>query len=932
MISAELPDKDQYPRLHQLVLDKMVHGPCGVLNPKSVCMQKGECKRNFPKAFSDFTKLENSAFPEYKRRAPEYGGVVALKYRNNQAIEVDNSWVVPYNPYLLLRYRSHINIEYCHTVSSIKYLFKYQFKGEDKVTVENEADEIQKFSVQRYLSSCYAAWRLFEFKMTDIYPPVLQMIVHLENEQTVRYVPDDEGAEAALESFKNTHLTGYFLSNINHPEARELKFEDMPSKFRWDPAKKIWILRQQSLDTQVGRMITIHPSSGEKFFLRMLLKNIVGATSFENLRTVDGVVHETYKSACVALGLLQSDALWYDTMDEAVQVARPKAIRDLFCCIVKEGSPSDVAELLAKYDESMSEDFKHKRRLTQSHISVDRISELARNDMLIAFNEIFAIIGKDNAFYGLPMPDLNMADMNLNESTFNNDETAGEYHDAHVHLMTVQQRQIYDAITNDIDTGGGTIFALDAPGGAGKTFTCNLILCYVRMKGDIALAMAMSGIAALLLRQGETFHRGVGCPVPCMSDSSSKYALDSREAKRLKDAKLIVIDEASMMHKNMLDMLDRFLKALMNNNKPLGGKTILFMLDWRQQLPVIPGGSRGDIVSAAISRSQVWRSVKHLKLSQNMRVQRLISSGGDVDRIRELDEYSKWLLSIGNGTVPTVGNGLIEVPQHMVCQTPEELNGKVYDNFDTEFSDVNYLKDRLIMSPVNEIIQERNFNMVKRLPNEMIVSYSRDECVDDDHAVTYEVDTLNKLNPSGIPPHRLPLAKDCCIILIRNLNPKRGHVNGIRLKVTYVSKNLIRAVKLDGGPDAEVLIPRIPMVSDSTDFPAPFRRWQFPVLIGYYLTISRAQGQTLKKAGLDLPQSVFGHGQTYVGCSRTGDNKGMWIYANQSEFEGLSDQLDQTKHYTRNIVYPEVFAFAKERTLDHELSPPSAIAPDFFLP
>jgi hypothetical protein len=221
-------------------------------------------------------------------------------------------------------------------------------------------------------------------------------------------------------------------------------------------------------------------------------------------------------------------------MDEAVQVARPKAIRDLFCCIVKEGSPSDIAELLAKYDESMSEDFKHKRRLTQSHISVDRISELARNDMLIAFNETFAIIGKDNAFYGLPMPDLNMADMNLNESTFNNDETAGEYHDVHVHLMTVQQRQIYDAITNDIDTGGGTIFALDAPGGAGKTFTCNLILCYVRMKGDIALAMAMSGIAALLLHQGETFHRGVGCPVPCMSDSSSEYTLDSREAKRLK--------------------------------------------------------------------------------------------------------------------------------------------------------------------------------------------------------------------------------------------------------------------------------------------------------------------------------------------------------------------------------------------------------------
>jgi hypothetical protein len=85
---------------------------------------------------------------------------------------------------------------------------------------------------------------------------------------------------------------------------------------------------------------------------------------------------------------------------------------------------------------------------------------------------------------------------------------------------------------------------------------------------------------------------------------------------------------------------------------------------------------------------------------------------------------------------------------------------------------------------------------------------------------------------------------------------------------------------------------------------------------------------------LTFHEVFFGHGQTYVGCSRTGDNKGMWIYANQSEFEGLSDQLDLTltKQYTRNIVYPEVFAFAKAHTLDHELSPPSAIAPDFFLP
>ena len=292
-ICAELPDIRTHPRLHQAVLDKMVHGPCGVQNPTCPFMQNGVCKCDFPKQFNDITRMENNAFPEYRRRAPGYGGRVASKRNQGRVIEVDNSWVVPYNPYLLLCFGSHINIEYCHTVASIKYLFKYQFKGEDRVTVENDADEIQKYSVQQYLSSCYRAWRLFEFDMVDVIPPVLQLTVHLENEQCVRYAPVQEQIENVLENFKRTHLTEYFLANTLFPEVCELKFEDMPSKFVWAPNKK-WKLRERALDTQVGRMITIHPSSGEKFFLRMLLKNTAGATSFESLRTVNGMVHDTF--------------------------------------------------------------------------------------------------------------------------------------------------------------------------------------------------------------------------------------------------------------------------------------------------------------------------------------------------------------------------------------------------------------------------------------------------------------------------------------------------------------------------------------------------------------------------------------------------------------------------------------------------------------
>jgi hypothetical protein len=47
-ISAEIPDKDKYPVLHDLVCNHMMHGPCGVLNNKCACMQVGECRFRFP--------------------------------------------------------------------------------------------------------------------------------------------------------------------------------------------------------------------------------------------------------------------------------------------------------------------------------------------------------------------------------------------------------------------------------------------------------------------------------------------------------------------------------------------------------------------------------------------------------------------------------------------------------------------------------------------------------------------------------------------------------------------------------------------------------------------------------------------------------------------------------------------------------------------
>jgi hypothetical protein len=93
---------------------------------------------------------------------------------------------------------------------------------------------------------------------------------------------------------KDTTLMGYFKANAKYPAAHELLYQDMPLKFTWNKAKRTWSPRKDKCFC-LGRMYYAHPSSGECFFLRLLLTAVKGATSFEHLCTVDDVVYGSFK-------------------------------------------------------------------------------------------------------------------------------------------------------------------------------------------------------------------------------------------------------------------------------------------------------------------------------------------------------------------------------------------------------------------------------------------------------------------------------------------------------------------------------------------------------------------------------------------------------------------------------------------------------------
>jgi len=104
-ILAKLPDPEMDPKwMFETVSKCMMHGPCGSAFPNAPCMQDGRCSKGYPRPFRNETSLDENGYPLYRRR--DNGLKVLVK-----GVELDNRWVVPYNPYLCKKFNGHINTE-----------------------------------------------------------------------------------------------------------------------------------------------------------------------------------------------------------------------------------------------------------------------------------------------------------------------------------------------------------------------------------------------------------------------------------------------------------------------------------------------------------------------------------------------------------------------------------------------------------------------------------------------------------------------------------------------------------------------------------------------------------------------------------------------------------------------------------------------------
>ncbi|GBN49696.1 hypothetical protein AVEN_266073-1 [Araneus ventricosus] len=269
-------------------------------------MRDGQCCKSFPKQFKDDTEENVNGYPIYRRRATE--PVQVGKY------SIDNRWVVPYNPCLLKKFNALINVEVCASDKSVKYLYKYVYKGHDAASVK-----IQK---------------------------EVRLAVHLPQQQPIVYQDGQEAQAIERAALRKTTLTSWFELNKNDPSAHNISYSDIPQYYVFDKSTTNWKKRQRGGQNVIGRLPVVS-------------------------RCI------TFQQACQEYGLLRGDQQWHDALNEAPQFQSPRQLRMLIAMICGFGEVEDVPDLWVQHQISLCEDFVHRySEQTGPHYALADIEEL----------------------------------------------------------------------------------------------------------------------------------------------------------------------------------------------------------------------------------------------------------------------------------------------------------------------------------------------------------------------------------------------------------------------------------------------------------------------------------------------------------------------------------------------------------------------------
>lgn len=386
---------------------------------------------------------------------------------------------------------------------------------------------------------------------------------------------------------------------------------------------------------------------------------------------------------------------------------------------------------------------------------------------------------------------------------------------------------------------GANVFLTGEPG-SGKTYVINKYVAYLRSHKIQPAITASTGIAATHIG-GMTIHSWSGIGIKDRLNKAELRSIITNDyvSKRVKSAKVLIIDEVSMLPPQTLQMIDAICRGIKNNSQPFGGLQIVLVGDFFQLPPInknIPDeSSQENLFDEADHRfvynSPIWNQAK-------------FATCYITEQHRQDDSNLIYILSkIRNNSFDELSLNCIKNRKTDLSRVPDNVPKLYSHNIDVDA--VN--NQMLAKIPA----KARHFSMTTK-GSEAIIRAMKKGC---------------------LSPENLQLKVGASVMFTKN-NTKEGYVNGTLGVVDGFSKETgLPIIKLRNGRKIMVTYADWTIENDGK---IKGRLSQIPLRLAWAITVHKSQGISLDEAVIDLSK-VFEFGQGYVAISRVKRISGVYI-------------------------------------------------------
>jgi hypothetical protein len=451
---------------------------------------------------------------------------------------------------------------------------------------------------------------------------------------------------------------------------------------------------------------------------------------------VDGAIYSTFQEACGARGMLADDGDAIAAFQQIVATnCSVDSMRREFALLLLNRQCENAPAMFDMFCDDLCHQVKS--GLCECCVflmmSQGDSGPCAVAAAMHAVNDVFVEHGRSLQDIGFSLPDrpslagppacfrnhvYSVAECNAQRETF-------------VSRFTSEQHEAMAEVLQAVDDTASTtrLFSVLSSAGTGKSWFVNGVTWHLRAQSRIVLNVAASALAATVLTGGRTAHSTFRIPIP--ASNNSLCGVKAGERQLIREAAIIFYDEISMVSVDVANTLDRSLREIMKNSLPFGGKVIVFLGDFKQLLPVMPG-VKGDVT---VKDCEWWQLCRPIKFTVNWRA-------------ADNSEFSEFLHQVGMGIIESV-----DVPPTSRVQTINELVATVYGDDITSAP----LHRNLILALTLNTCDEINSYCMEMMPGSTLTATASDALPINANQDTYPLDYVASIVVHGAPPAKLTL-------------------------------------------------------------------------------------------------------------------------------------------------------------------------------